>query len=1094
MGPEQARQQAIRPVAITPLAPDELEQVIIAPAHAAGKEFEPGLVAEIMADASSQPGSLPLLQYAMMRAFDQSEGQLISHEDYRSVGGILGSLTQRAEEIYTDLSSSDQARTRRIIGQLVALGEGTEDTRRTALRLELGPDSEAVLDRFGAARLLTFDNDPASREPTVEVAHEALIREWPRLRVWLEEDRDGLRVERHLIVSAREWDASGRPDSELYRGGRLETAEAWAENAQPSGVPAEYLEASTALRQREIDAEAARFEAQAANNRRLRRSLAGVAVLLVCAMVAGAVAFQQRTNARTAAAEADEARVEALNAAELEQLARSTAETVALSAETGRLVATAQSLVESNKRAAMLVAVAAHQREQSASTLGGLQVALSKSGPLLGYLGWGQHYHDAHWLTENRVIGVRSDGADLFDVSTGELLDSVELEVGGETLNNYPRARNAANPATNNFVAIDRPTGAIVFRVNDRFEEIGRIESNSELQDVEWKPDGSVIVSTDTDAAISIWATDGERLFRQDMSDASTFYEQVLELVGPENAQWPGFQVPLESGVALADENGFWATWGFYLGHFSWNGQLDRTLSMWLQLPFGQFPTGVVSIATGRDSDSAHFIHLGGPKYISSLSELPDGGRIVVEQNPEFSAFDGLPSLQGVLAVADGQVLAIVDDGTIRKIDDPGGAVEILVDVAIGSSTGASMNPQDPSQVVVASPTGLVLVSLGDVGPLSRSIPRGGAPTLSITRDGRYAVTGPSGVPGPVTFWQEQAGTFVRHEATPSEPLGWAAADPGYFDVISAGGPLDGQRWLLVEDDSFRTIGQLPIYPSGEGGNAGAVDPGGTVLTAAKTDVRVHDFTSGELLRELPSPDSAGGSLAEVSGNVFHPHKPWFWSRPIAVSPNFGAARRGSKLTIPALLQPTSSSDTGEPTAPSLPAPRRPARSPSGMVKRSRSSVTWSARRELATRSAPARSCSRKTAPLSSPTSMGRAGCGTWPPASRSASRSKRPAARTPGSIGARTYSSSPAPKRTLSSGTSIWTSGPRSPAGPQGPTSPARNGCSGDPRMRSIGPSVPSSLCPNSAVTVVTPVTCTHSTSRNSPGRRYPATFTSRA
>ena len=419
-------------VAVTPLAPDELEEVIVGPAAVAGKQFETGLVAEIMADASSQPGSLPLLQFALTRAYDQSDESIIATADYRAVGGILGSLTQKAEELFADLSPDEQRRLRRLMGQLVALGEGSEDTRRVARRSELG-EADEILERFGSARLLTFDNDPATREPTVEVAHEALIREWPRLRAWLDEDRDDLRIERHLIAAAAEWDSSGRPDSELYRGGRLESAEAWAAEHEPTPASVAFLDASTALRQREIDAEQHRFDQQVANNRRLRRSLAGVAVLLVCAMVAGIVAFQQRSNARTAAADAEVARQEAVDSEGLAQVAADDAEVARFNAETGRLVAQAQALAETNPRAAMLIAAAAHQREQSPATLGGLQVSLSKAGPLLGWLGYGTSYENVHWTGEDRVIGVRSGGLDLFDVSTGEILDSLQAPIEPES-------------------------------------------------------------------------------------------------------------------------------------------------------------------------------------------------------------------------------------------------------------------------------------------------------------------------------------------------------------------------------------------------------------------------------------------------------------------------------------------------------------------------------------------------------------------------------------------------------------------------------------------------------------------------------------
>ena len=135
------------------------------------------------------------------------------------------------------MTEDQQLVARRLFGRLVTLGEGTDDTRRRVPRNELGDDSDTmpVADALGDARLLVFDRDPATREPTVEIAHEALLRAWPRLRGWLDEDREDLRIHRHLTGNCSAWLASGRDHGELYRGGRLETAA--RVGRRPSGGP-----------------------------------------------------------------------------------------------------------------------------------------------------------------------------------------------------------------------------------------------------------------------------------------------------------------------------------------------------------------------------------------------------------------------------------------------------------------------------------------------------------------------------------------------------------------------------------------------------------------------------------------------------------------------------------------------------------------------------------------------------------------------------------------------------------------------------------------------------------------------------------------
>ncbi len=132
-----------------------------------------------MADVGDQPGALPLLQYALTELFDANDSGILKAESYDAIGGLAGALATRADDILTAMTIDQQAVARRLFGRLVTLGDGTEDTRRRVKRRELGehPDMLTVIDVFGAARLLVFDHDPATREPTVEVAHETLLRD-----------------------------------------------------------------------------------------------------------------------------------------------------------------------------------------------------------------------------------------------------------------------------------------------------------------------------------------------------------------------------------------------------------------------------------------------------------------------------------------------------------------------------------------------------------------------------------------------------------------------------------------------------------------------------------------------------------------------------------------------------------------------------------------------------------------------------------------------------------------------------------------------------------------------------------------------------
>ena len=204
-------------VAVHPLGVDDLRRAIVGPAEGAGLELEEGLVAALVADVRGQPGALPLLQYALTELAERPDGITLTREAYGDIGGISGALAQRAEELYTDLGEAERSAARTLFTRLVSLGEETEDTRRRILRTEVDALGAApgatgeVIKTYGGHRLLSFDREPVGLSPTVEIAHEALLREWPRLRGWIDEDRDGLRLLRHVSESASAWGGRTRP-------------------------------------------------------------------------------------------------------------------------------------------------------------------------------------------------------------------------------------------------------------------------------------------------------------------------------------------------------------------------------------------------------------------------------------------------------------------------------------------------------------------------------------------------------------------------------------------------------------------------------------------------------------------------------------------------------------------------------------------------------------------------------------------------------------------------------------------------------------------------------------------------------------------
>ena len=253
---------------VVPLTADELSHAIAGPTERVGGRLEPGLVTDIIADIKEQPGALPLLQYALTELFERREGRLLTRQAYQYIGGVMGALGRRAEEVYAALDQNGQAMASQLFLRLVTLGEGTEDTRRRVLRSELtslttvGPSSamDAVIEVFGKSRLLSFDRDPLTRTPTVEVAHEALLREWTRLREWLDAGRTDVRLQRLLAAAASEWTNASRDASFLLQGTRLAQFEGWAADTKLALTQAEreFLDASVAEKQTREAEEAAR--------------------------------------------------------------------------------------------------------------------------------------------------------------------------------------------------------------------------------------------------------------------------------------------------------------------------------------------------------------------------------------------------------------------------------------------------------------------------------------------------------------------------------------------------------------------------------------------------------------------------------------------------------------------------------------------------------------------------------------------------------------------------------------------------------------------------------------------------------------------
>jgi DNA-binding SARP family transcriptional activator/class 3 adenylate cyclase/WD40 repeat protein len=285
-------------VLVGPMRDSELRRTVELPAQRAGLEIELGLVEVIVGDVAGRAGSLPLLSTALAETWERRQGSALTLAGYRAAGGVNGALARMAEDAYAALSVGSQAAARALLLRLCDAGdEGVLSVRRRLGIAEAidehDADARTALETLANRRLLTIDSD------SVEIAHEALLREWPRLRTWLDEDVQGRRLHRRLRDAARAWEAAGHDPSELHRGSRLQAAEEWAaaHPSEPSATESAFLDASRTAR-----AQQERSERQVA--RRLRRQVAALSLVLVLAIVAGAIAAVQ---SRRAADQRDDA-------------------------------------------------------------------------------------------------------------------------------------------------------------------------------------------------------------------------------------------------------------------------------------------------------------------------------------------------------------------------------------------------------------------------------------------------------------------------------------------------------------------------------------------------------------------------------------------------------------------------------------------------------------------------------------------------------------------------------------------------------------------------------------------------------------------
>lgn len=280
-----------RALVVTPMSLAEVRQAIEKPAERAGLTLEKGLVELLLSDLGDTV-SLPLLSHALLTTWRHREGDLLTLAGYRATGGIQQAVGRTADELYDRLDEISREVARRLVVRLVRIGDGTGDTRRRLPLSELMSSTsevtaaQHVLNELTRARLIRIDRDTADSVEFVEIAHEALLRAWPRLQKWISVDRAGLLVRQQLTEAAVTWDRHQRDPEYLYPSSRLAEVHAWLREHHTEGLlgPTEqaFVDASRQRRRAAV--------------RRRRLSFLTLVVLLVLTITATVITAVQRAS------------------------------------------------------------------------------------------------------------------------------------------------------------------------------------------------------------------------------------------------------------------------------------------------------------------------------------------------------------------------------------------------------------------------------------------------------------------------------------------------------------------------------------------------------------------------------------------------------------------------------------------------------------------------------------------------------------------------------------------------------------------------------------------------------------------------------